>query len=263
MSRDFTVKKKKELLLALIDAGYQFQTVCEYLKNPSDKVVVLRHDVDDLPENSLEFARMQNGLGISGSFYFRIVPNSFDVSIMKEIEALGHEVGFHYETMDFARGDIEKAWEIFQSNLSDFRKHVSIETICMHGSPRSKYDNREIWKKYDYRKLGLLGEPYIDVDFNRVFYLTDTGRRWDGHEVSVRDKVVSNFDQHYHSTDEIIDAVSKGVIPDRIMITFHPQRWHDNEFDWFKELVLQNLKNIVKRLFYVNSSSNMPKLEDS
>ena len=29
----------------------------------------------------------------------------------------------------------------------------------------------------------------LDVDFDEVFYLTDTGRRWDGSSVSVRDKV--------------------------------------------------------------------------
>jgi hypothetical protein len=46
-----------------------------------------------------------------------------------------------------------------------------------------------LWKRYDYRELGIIGEPYLDVDFDEVFYLTDTGRRWDGEAVSVRDKV--------------------------------------------------------------------------
>ena len=42
----------------------------------------------------------------------------------------------------------------------------------------------------DYQDFGLIGEPYFDVDFNEVAYYTDTGRRWDGEDVSVRDKVV-------------------------------------------------------------------------
>ena len=37
--------------------------------------------------------------------------------------------------------------------------------------------------------FGIIAEPYFDVDFDEVFYLTDTGRRWDGDSVSVRDKV--------------------------------------------------------------------------
>ena len=36
---------------------------------------------------------------------------------------------------------------------------------------------------------GIIAEPYFDLDFDEVFYLTDTGRRWDGDDVSVRDKV--------------------------------------------------------------------------
>jgi len=30
------------------------------------------------------------------------------------------------------------------------------------------------------------------------------------------------------------------------MFTFHPQRWTNKIFPWVKELILQNLKNIVK-----------------
>ena len=35
----------------------------------------------------------------------------------------------------------------------------------------------------------------------------------------------------------------------------HPQRWSDNPFDWFWEYVIQNLKNIVKRIM-VKKQSN-------
>jgi hypothetical protein len=31
------------------------------------------------------------------------------------------------------------------------------------------------------------------------------------------------------------------------MFTFHPQRWTDDKTLWYKELVVQNLKNQVKR----------------
>ncbi len=34
--------------------------------------------------------------------------------------------------------------------------------------------------KNDYNLIGILGAPYFDVNFNEVFYLSDTGRRWDG-----------------------------------------------------------------------------------
>ena len=59
----------------------------------------------------------------------------------------------------------------------------------MHGSPLSKWDNRDLWKRYNYRDYGIIAEPYFDLDFDEVFYLTDTGRSWNNSKASVRDKV--------------------------------------------------------------------------
>ncbi len=95
-----------------------------------------------------------------------------------------------------------------------------------------------------YKDFGIIGEPYFDVDFSKVLYLTDTGRRWDGEKVSVRDKVMTN--DKLKSTDDIIRAANEGLLPDQIMITTHPQRWTYNPIAWTKELVMQNMKNVVK-----------------
>lgn len=139
----------------------------------------------------------------------------------------------------------------------------------MHGSPRSKYDNKLRWTKYDYRELGILGEPYLDIDFLEVAYFTDTGRRWNGDKVSVRDKVVMervgdletkrmnvvNRDAlrvtrgnwpRFRKTNSMIQAIEKGRFPKKAMITIHPQRWHDQPFPWIKEWVFQNVKNVAK-----------------
>jgi hypothetical protein len=264
---DFTIKTYKILLSRLSNHGYAFQTFSEYLRSPANKVILLRHDVDALKENSLRFAEIQDEMSIHGSYYFRVVPQSFDKEVIRKIAGLGHEIGYHYETMDTVRGNVVRAYDEFCYNLVLFRKIVPIETICMHGSPLSKYDNRAIWENYDYKKLGIIGEPYFDLDFSRVLYLTDTGRRWDGGKVSVRDKVGSSqfavrssqftpqpgncelgtANYFFHSTCDIISAANLGQLPDQIMFTFHPQRWTDKPGPWIRELVLQNLKNVVKR----------------
>ena len=51
----------------------------------------------------------------------------------------------------------------------------------------------------------------------------------------------------FRSTGDIIEAVYQGLLPDRIMITLHPQRWSDSFVPWFKEFVWQNVKNQVKK----------------
>jgi len=50
----------------------------------------------------------------------------------------------------------------------------------------------------------------------------------------------------FRSTFDIIKAAEVGKLPDKIMITFHPQRWTNAPFLWTKELVWQNVKNVAK-----------------
>ncbi len=248
---DFTVKEYKKLLVTLKAQGYQFQTFQEFIKSPSERSIVLRHDVDLLPNNSLEFAKIQAQEGVKGVYYFRAVPESWDEKIIKEIASLGHEIGYHYENLTTCNGSLEKGIHDFEKNLTALRKLAPVATICMHGSPMSKYDSKDLWKTYQYKDYDIIGEPYFDVDFNKVYYLTDTGRKWDGDKVSVRDRVDSSFNLSFHTTQSIVDALAKGKLPDKIMFTFHPQRWNDNVFMWTKELILQNAKNVVKKIFYV------------
>ena len=275
---DFTIKSYCSLLESLQISGYTFLPFKEYIhtnhsitQSPNQQVIILRHDVDDMKLNSLRFAKIQNELGIKGTYYFRIVPQSYNEQVIKEIAKLGHEIGYHYEDVDLisqkskVKGQklsenklIDSAYQSFCENLDLFRKNFDIKTICMHGSPRSKYDNRDIWKKYDYRNLGIIGEPYFDIDFNNVLYLTDTGRRWDGYKVSIRDKVNcqqklwENQGLVFHSTQDIIDAANTNILPDNIMMTFHPQRWYSKPIPLIKEFVMQNIKNVFKRMMIIS-----------
>ena len=90
---DFTLKTYKTLFNTLKNQCFSFQTFQDYIKTPEDKVIMLRHDVDKLPENSLQFAQIQHELGIKGTYFFRIVPESFNAQIIEKVASLGHEIG--------------------------------------------------------------------------------------------------------------------------------------------------------------------------
>lgn len=249
---DFTINKYKELLKALQNQGFAFQTFSDFIKTPVLKSIVLRHDVDLLPYNSLRFAEIQHEFGVKGTYYFRAVPESWDENVIIEIARMGHEVGYHYESLTTCKGNTDQAYNDFCINLDRLRKLGEVKTICMHGSPASPYDSKEIWNKYDYKSLGIIAEPYFDVDFSNVFYLTDTGRRFDGYKVSVRDKIPVHQERWnceglvFHTTNDIIKGADK--LPNKIMFTFHPQRWHNKMLSWIMEYFLQNSKNQIKRV---------------
>lgn len=237
---DFTIDIYRRLLEALKLYGFESLT--------------LRHDVDLRPYNSLRTARLEAQLGLYGIYYFRAVPESWNDEIIREIAALGHEVGYHYESLTTCNGDIDAAYQDFCRNLENLRKLIPVKSICMHGSPRSPYDSKDIWKKYEYHSLGIESEPYFDTDFSKTFYLTDTGRRWDGYKVSVRDKIPQYQDEWtakglvFHTTDDVIEGLHQNRIPKNLMMTVHPQRWNPFGFAWCKEMLLQNAKNVVKRI---------------
>jgi hypothetical protein len=153
-------------------------------------------------------------------------------------------VGYHYEDLAVARQKIkvkrqkskpdlhdlhdhrcfekvlvDSAIERFASNLEKLRMIAPVKTICMHGSPMSRWDSRLLWKYYDYRDFGIIGEPYFDINFDEVMYLTDTGRRWDGDSFNIRDKSINCKDRkasakHAKDTGLLVpDSRSPSVSP--------------------------------------------------
>jgi hypothetical protein len=225
--KDFTFQAHQKLLESLQARSYSFITFSEYLENKyAEKFIILRHDVEQRYENALKFAQIQHQLGIKGTYYFRILPKCFQPKIVKQIADLGHEVGYHYDDLAQCKGDYQKAIVRFKKNLNTLRDIAPVQTICMDGSPLSKYDNKNLWHPApgtrhpspSFQDFGIIGEPYFNTDFNKVFYITDTGRKWDGWKTSVRDKVPQQEEWVkqglvFHSTQDIICALESVVTP--------------------------------------------------
>lgn len=262
MRRDFTLKVYTALLQNIIKSGYAVQSFEKYLNLkdnlqiylPALKVLILRHDVDRKPQRALVFAQLEHEFNICSTYYFRIVPVSFDAGIIIKIAELGHEIGYHYEDLTLANGDVQRAGELFEQHLKQLRDFYPVKTICMHGSPLSRWDNRLIWKTINYREYDLMGEPYLDLDYNDVLYLSDTGRKWNNQGISLRDKVETKFTNNFRTTFDIIDAFNRDHIPAKIMINAHPQRWNDEMFSWLYEYISQNGKNIIKNIMVKSGS---------
>lgn len=260
--RDFTIDRYSELLSTLSGAGYQMIAFEDYLTMKTDsrlpeRFVILRHDIDLRAPLALPVAQAEKAIDARASYYFRCVLESNQPEVIKRIVELGMEVGYHYEDMTIADGDTEKALEHFKHWLNYFKQFYPVRTICMHGAPKSKFDSKALWEYADYHDFGIIGEPYFDTDFADVVYLTDTGRRWDGYKVSVRDKIPQHQERWtaagwvYHSTKDIIKAAQDCVLPPHLMLTTHPQRWTDNILLWLYEWARQSAANMVKRLIVI------------
>ncbi|NLI55998.1 hypothetical protein GX420_03305 [bacterium] len=242
---DFTLKTYKSLLQAIKDSGYAFQTFEDFIKNPKEKVVVLRHDVDERPYNALKMAELESYMGINSTYYFRIVKISNNPDIINKIVDLGHEIGYHYEDLSLNNGNVEKAAISFRNNLLYFRSYYPVSTVCMHGSSFSGIDNRKIWEHHSLEEFNLIAEPYLSVDFSKVFYITDTARRWDAGKYSIRDTVKGDFNLSFHSTKDIIRSLRNNDFPNQAIIQSHTL-WTNNISEWLWLEVRERIRNPLK-----------------
>ena len=243
---DFTIKKYEQLLQAIKASGYAIQNMATFMEDPAPRVIVLRHDVDERPENTLPLAGAEYRLRIQSTYYFRIVRISNNPEVIKTIAGLGHEIGYHYEDYSVCKGDIEAAINGFQENLDYFRQFYPVKTVCMHGSSMSNFDNRDLWKHCALADFGLTGEPYLTIDYSGTLYLTDTARTWGGEKYSIRDSVHSRVGgSGICKTDDIIRLLQADALPDKIILQSHTL-WTDNLLEWLWLEVRERIRNRLK-----------------
>lgn len=248
MKKDYTFNVFIDLLKKFKKSNYAITTYGNYLYKKSEKTLVLRHDVDRWPNNALKMAQLEANIGVKATYYFRTIPSVFKPEIIKAIRDLGHEIGYHYEDLVLCNGNYDKVYDSFKRNLEKLRKYYPVTTICMHGSPLSKWDSKTMWNKYDYKSLGIKAAVNFDIDYNEVFYITDNGRGWNKTSTSVRDKVETIFDIPINSTYHLIELVKENKLPDKIMLNAHPDTFFDFGLKWIGNYALIESKNIVKRI---------------
>lgn len=247
MDLDFTHEKYRELCSVISNSPYLPIPVKKYLSESiKDRAIILRHDVDCKIKNSLKIAKIEMEEGLTSTYYIRMTEKVFKPEIIREIEGLGHEIGYHYEVLDKAKGNYEKAIEMFKSELVEFKKMCDVETICMHGNPLTRWDNRDLWKHYNFKDFGIIGEAYISIDYNDVVYFSDTGRTWGGEKYRVKDIVGRGLDSFdVKSTDDLIELIEDETIK-RMCILSHPGQWDDSYPSWISTWAMRNVRNFVK-----------------
>ena len=229
---DFTTEKFRELCSALAE-NYTSVTIEQYLtagNDLPDRFVLMRHDVDGKAIPSLRTALIEKEFGIRATYYFRAKRNIYVTEVIQQIEAMGHEIGYHYETLSDSNGDYEKAIKLFGEEVQRFRSICTLKTISMHGASLSKYDNRDLWNRYDFKDFGIIGEAYLSLG-EELNYFTDTGRGWNSKN-NLRDFIPGRTQKFVaETTDDLIRLIGSGKM-ENLYITLHPDRWTSTTFRW-------------------------------
>ena len=248
-ARDFTLPAYARLCAALTQAGYASLGLADYLARPAERrperCVLLRHDVESSSDKALRMARLEREHALVATYFLRIKRGVFRPDAIRELQALGHEIGYHYETLSRSLGRGEAALALFGRELAQLRAHADVRVASMHGAPLSPWDNRDIWKRARPQDFGLVGEAYIDLDYSRVSYFSDTGRTWHPRRYNIRDHPPVPPGALADTTDDLIALVASGRLP-RLCLLIHPDRWSATPLDWHMRSWRDRLENVAK-----------------
>lgn len=238
-------------MLILLEKKIDFYTFSDFIENNNniENFILIRHDIDRKPYNALRMAKMEKEMGIKSTYYFRHKEHTFLPEVIKNIQELGHEIGYHYENLSDSNGDMPTALKDFETKLGSFRKLVPVKTISMHGRPLKKIDNRDMWKdnKEFLNKCNVIGEVYLDVDYENIAYINDTGRNWSQGRSNIRDKVNSKIIADFNNNMELEDFL-KNNKNNKIVFQTHPERWSNSYFEWLMQLLKDTGINIIKSM---------------
>jgi hypothetical protein len=247
---DFTLETYRNICITLTENYYTIVTVNDFLNQvaPRRMTAILRHDVDRRPSTALRMAHLEHQLGIKSTYYFRFCKGVFDPSIIKEIKAMGHEIGYHYETLSKCRGDMDKAISLFNEELEAFRQICPVHTASMHGRPLLPWDNRRIWQYVTPAQFNLSGECYLSIDYDSIQYFSDTGRTWHPGKYNIRDHVQNSRTPHLLTrSEELIRFLQTNVISNVCILT-HPNRWSDGKIELIISAGTDFAINQIKKL---------------
>ena len=250
MGKDFSFTIYRNLLSEIKKTGFKVLTLKDYFQQKQDaqEFFVLRHDVDRRPGHALKMALVESSYGIQSTCYFRVTRRVFKKDIIQKIAKLGHEIGYHYEVVDKARGDMELAGRIFEVELAQLRALTDISTVAMHGNPLTPWNNKDFWQHFSISRFGLLGEAYISIQNPDLFYVTDTGRGWNRERFNLKD----NFSG---SSVSLLPSISTtwrlaNIIDEKkyskMYLQIHPNRWSWWWLQWYRQLGEDLLLNWMK-----------------
>lgn len=99
---EFTHATYRALLRHIQACGHR---ICPFREVPArGKYVILRHDIDYSVVKAVELAEIESDLGVHSTFFLMLSSTYYNLLNVEQLEAarrlvaLGHEIGFHYDT---------------------------------------------------------------------------------------------------------------------------------------------------------------------
>lgn len=185
-SNEWSINSYKETIKIFQHAGYDFGTFEDYLKTPSAKFVVLRHDIDFDLYNLDKILIAEAECGVTSSVFFRVCAKNYNLASVVGANAIASvrehnsSVGLHLDI------GMERVWGTESIESLDIQK-VLFELIT--GEKLSGFSLHMPTTNQGYlladelkTRWELKYHAYEQLFFKDFKYLSDSGGNWrEGH----------------------------------------------------------------------------------
>lgn len=175
---NFTYESYQGLLQLLRDHNYEIATYHNW--EQSKKCVILRHDIDNDIEKSLQLAKVENSCGVKSTYFVLVTSDFYNVfskqsaEMLREIMSLGHEIGLHFDEVQYPElaGNGEKISEKISQEARLLRcvTGIPVTIVSMH-RPSKEILSADL-------HIPNMINSYGKVFFDDFKYLSDSRRRW-------------------------------------------------------------------------------------
>ena len=232
----------RKVLETARDHGYQMISVAQWAQrveagHTAGKIVVLRHDVDTDPRQTLISSQIEQSVGASASYFFRLP--TMNAQVVRTVADRGFHVSYHFEELasyakqyrlrnaDEVQTHMPRIQQQFGANLTKLRNKFGLDMriVCSHGD----------WMN---RKLGVMNHALVaDEGLRRelgIDYET-----YDAALVKPMAAYVSDYPGPWWWRPEMpATHLEKGIGP--IGILTHPRQWRRR---------LYNAVDIAQRMY--------------
>ncbi len=176
----------------IVAAGYQFLNCAQAIAHVDDqrpfspRTLINRVDVDISVPRALKLGQIFASYGISATFFFRLHANEYNplsfenFSIIKKLDEMGFEIGYHSEIVDGAAIWGESAETVLRRDLDIMGAMLGkpIDGIASHGGITG-LNNLDFWNGRRASDFGATYEAYDERIFNAGVYVSDSEwTRW-------------------------------------------------------------------------------------
>lgn len=225
------------------------------IKESMTSFLVLKHDIENTVPKAYKLAEIENKYGHRGTYYAHayLLDDPQNVELLRKMQAMGHEISYHYDVMDSNHGNLDGAINEFEVNRKRFESlGFPIITVCQHGNPvveRIGYtSNRDFFRSPRvqelYPNIADIMVDYKDKYRTDYSYFSDAGRKFKLIFDPINNDIVNSDDKNipYEDLNALVEA-----LPSKAIISTHPHRWTDSAASYIvKEKAFKIIKGTAK-----------------